>query len=90
MDEALSLSAPAPNPASGQARVQFAVQESAETTIAVYNVLGQRVKTLYEGTPQAEQAETLALDASTLSSGTYFVRMQVEGKTVSQRLTVVK
>jgi hypothetical protein len=90
MEEALILSAPAPNPASGQAQVQFAVREAAETTIAVYNVLGQRVRTLYEGTPQAEQTRNLTLEASSLSSGTYFVRMQADGKTVSRRLTVVK
>ena len=90
MEEALSLSAPAPNPVTEQARVQFAIRESAKTRIAVYNVLGQRVETLYEGTPQSEQARTLTFDAGSLSSGTYFVRMQVEGKTVSRRLTVVK
>ncbi|MFP4228568.1 MAG: hypothetical protein ACLFTE_07050, partial [Salinivenus sp.] len=38
MDEALSLSAPAPNPASDQTTVRFAVQEPSETEVAVYNV----------------------------------------------------
>lgn len=90
MDEALSLSAPAPNPATGPTRVSFAVKESAETTITVYNVLGQRVKTLYQGTPQAGETATLTFDANSLSSGMYFVRIRANGKVESQRLTVVQ
>ncbi|MFO8098065.1 MAG: T9SS type A sorting domain-containing protein, partial [Salinibacter sp.] len=90
MDEVLSLSAPAPNPASGQTTLSFGVKRSVETTVGVYNVLGQRVKTLYEGTPSAEQTRDVSFDAGSLPSGMYFVRMQADGQTETQRLTVVQ
>ncbi|MFP4228309.1 MAG: T9SS type A sorting domain-containing protein [Salinivenus sp.] len=90
MDEVLSLSAPAPNPASGQTSVSFGVKRSVETTVAVHNVLGQRVKTLYEGTPAAEQTRETTFDAGSLPSGMYFVRMEADGQTETQRLTVVQ
>jgi hypothetical protein len=90
MEEALRLSAPAPNPVAGRATVSFAVREAAETTIAVYNVLGQRVRTLYDGTPQQGETTDLTFDARGLSSGTYFLRMQTGENVVSRRLTVVK
>ena len=90
MDEAVRLSAPAPNPARGSATLEFGVKEATEVTVSVYNVLGQRVETLYQGTPQAEQLRDVTLDASSLSSGVYFVRMKADGQTTTQRLTVVR
>lgn len=90
MNEAIRLSAPAPNPTRGSATLEFGVKEATEVTVSVYNVLGQRVETLYQGTPQAEQLRDVTLDASSLSSGVYFVRMKAGGQTTTQRLTVVR
>ena len=90
MDEAVRLSAPAPNPTRGSTTLEFGVKEATEVTVSVYNVLGQRVETLYQGTPQAEQLRDVTLDASSLSSGVYFVRMKADGQTTTQRLTVVR
>jgi hypothetical protein len=59
-------------------------------TVSLYNVLGQRVRTLYQGTPQAGQLQDVTLDASSLSSGVYIVRMKAGGQTKTQRLTVVR
>jgi hypothetical protein len=90
LDEAVSLSAPAPNPTMGTATLEFGVKTSTEVTVSVYNVLGQRVKTLYQGTPQAEQVRDVTVDAGSLPSGVYFVRLQADGQTRTERLTVVR
>lgn len=90
IDGVLTLNPPVPNPASGQATVSFAVTEATEAKVLVYNVLGQRVKTLYDGTPRAGQAKTLTVDASNLPSGIYVMQLQAHGQTRSQRLTVVR
>ena len=79
-----------PNPVQQQATVEVAVKEKADVTIALYNTLGQKVKTLYRGRMPAEQTKRLSLDASTLSSGLYFVRMQGAGFTATKRITVVR
>lgn len=42
MQEPAKLTPPAPNPASGTAILSFAVKEQAETTIRLYNTLGQQ------------------------------------------------
>lgn len=80
----------APNPVRGNGTVQFAVQQTEPVTVSVYNMLGQRVETLYEGTPTPDQVHTVSLDTSTLSSGTYFVR--IEGATMqkTRRVAVVR
>ncbi|WP_176521580.1 T9SS type A sorting domain-containing protein [Longimonas halophila] len=79
-----------PNPMRGAGTIQFAVQEAEPVTVSVYNVLGQRVETLYDGTPTPDQVHTVSLDTSTLSSGTYFVR--IEGATMqkTRRVAVVR
>ena len=90
MDAAARLSPPAPNPAQGRAHLSFAVREAAETTVTLYNVLGQQVATLYRGMPAAEQTRELQVDTGTLSSGLYLVRLQSGGHTITRRLTVVR
>jgi hypothetical protein len=90
MQEALKLTAPAPNPASNSARLSFAVREQAETTIRLYNTLGQQVATVYDGTPQAGEQQRAQLDVTGLSSGTYFLRLHAGGHTTTRQMTVVR
>ena len=90
MTQPLRVSGPAPNPVRDQATISFAVQEAAETTVTLYNVLGQKVSTLYQGTPAAGAATTARVDASTLPSGVYMVRLRVGDRTESRRLTILQ
>ena len=91
MGSALRLAAPAPNPVRDQATLSFAVKEgAADVTVSVYNTLGQKVTTLYRGTPTAGQSKDLTLRTDGLSSGLYLVRLQANGQTRTQRVTVVK
>ncbi|WP_240328201.1 T9SS type A sorting domain-containing protein [Salinibacter ruber] len=90
MEGALHLSAPAPNPSSERATLSFAVQEGTKADVAVYDVLGQRVRTLYEGRPPREEGRRLTVETGDLPSGVYVVRLQAGGRTQTQRLTVVR
>lgn len=90
MREAVTLTAPAPNPASTRATLLFAVRERAETTITLHNTIGQRIATVYAGTPPAGEQQTTHFDATGLSSGTYFLRIRADGRLQTRRLTVVR
>ena len=90
MQDALTLRAPVPNPATGQATVTFAVKEATDAEVVLYDMLGQQVRTLYEGTPAAGQAKTLRVRAGDLPSGTYIVQFRADGQIRTQRLTVVR
>jgi len=50
---------------------------TARVTVDVYNILGQRVDVLYEGTRPAGEY-SLTWDASSLSSGMYFIRLATD------------
>jgi surface protein len=90
MQEALMLTAPAPNPVSSTATLSFAVKEQAEATVTVYDLLGRKAATLFEGTPTPGESTPLRLDASTLSSGAYLLRLRAAGRTETQRVTVLR
>lgn len=81
-----------PNPVREQATVELAVEERQDVRMAVYDVLGRQVGTLHDGPLPAQETERVSLNASQLglSSGTYFVRVQGERFTATQRLTVVQ
>jgi len=90
LDAPLRLTPPAPNPARQSATVRFGVRKASPVTVAIYDVLGRQVATLYEGPAPSEQMKTVRLEANRLSSGTYFVRLSTEGRTTVQQLTVVE
>ena len=93
MEEALRLTPPVPNPVRASAQLQFGLREAGEATITLYNMLGQRVATLYEGRPTPGEMQRVRLGArrlSQLSSGVYFVRLRAHGKTRTQRLVRVR
>ena len=90
MQEALRLSAPAPNPVQVRATLSFAVKDRTEATLTLYNTLGQRVRTVYLGTPPAGEAQTVRLSTTDLTSGVYFVRLQAGAQTKTRRVTVVR
>jgi hypothetical protein len=59
-------------------------------TVGLYDVLGRQVKTLHKGRVTGGQPQQVTLDASTVSSGVYFLRVKSEGFTKTRRLTVVQ
>ena len=81
-----------PNPVRERATVELAVKEAQEVRVAVYDALGRRVTTLYEGPMPAQRTRRLRLDVTTagLTSGSYFVRVKGEDVAATERLTVVR
>ena len=90
MEKKVRLSAPAPNPIEENARLSFAVKESKETTVGLFNALGRHVSTLYRGRPSAEEQVRVSLNASGLSSGTYLIRLESGRATETRKITVIR
>ena len=56
----------------------------------LYDLLGRRVKVLYEGAPSAGQMHTVRIDGSDLPSGTYVVRLVGEQFVETQTVMLLK
>ena len=90
MQADLTLEAPAPNPVRDQISVSFGVREAQPVQLSVYDMLGRKVATLYNGTPTAGQTQTVKRSVRGLASGRYFVRLEGGAKPVVQSFTVVR
>ena len=78
-----------PNPFTDRTSIAFTLREAAQTTLAVYSSLGERVATLVSGWRDAGPSR-VTWDASSCAAGTYIVRM-TNGSNVAERcLTIVR
>lgn len=78
-----------PNPSSGQSRVSYAVPRTARIRLTLTDVQGREVARLTNGVHEAG-TYTATFDERDLRAGIYFVRMQADGVSLTQRLAVVK
>ena len=92
--EAFAVTAVYPNPFSQQVTIQYGLPETAYVRMAVYNMLGQRVQTLVDGT-KSEGFQTVAwdgraADGGTLSSGVYLIRFEAGDSNQSRTVIFVR
>jgi len=68
-----------PNPFNPSTTVSVSLPESAELTVTVFNIAGQRVSTLTDGRLNAGRHE-FTFDANGFASGIYFIHSSVPGQ----------
>jgi hypothetical protein len=90
-----SLSQNFPNPFNPGTTIQFALPSRSRITIKIYNIMGQKVKTLIDGTMDAgrHQVSWNGKDDRGLkvSSGLYIYRMRTgEGKNLAGKMLLLK
>ena len=78
-----------PNPFSSRTQIDLSLDAAQNVTVAVYNVLGQKVATLHEGALSADR-HTFAFEASTLPAGVYLVRAEGETFAQTRQVTLVR
>ena len=86
---AYHLTAPYPNPAGESASLSLAVQQPQDVTVAVFDVTGRRVQTLYDGPLDANRTRGLVVDAGSLPAGMYVVHVTGETFRASMPLILI-
>ena len=56
----------------------------------LFNILGQRLQTLFDGVVEPGRMHMVKFDGGHLPSGTYFYRLQSEGKSEMKKLVLLK
>jgi hypothetical protein len=83
-----------PNPFNPSTEIKFSVRKSGSGSLRVYNVRGEMVRTLREGTFPAGPGSVVwdgRTDAGSLSgSGVYFYRLEVGGLAKTNRMVLLK
>jgi hypothetical protein len=83
-----------PNPFNPETEISYYLPEGCEVNLTIYNILGRRVKTLFEGHQNAGM-KTLVWDGKDdqgkqLSSGIYFYRLQAGYFNQTKKMSLIK
>ena len=79
-----------PNPFNPSTNIQFTVPTEGKATLKVFNTLGQEVATLFNGEAAAGTYHQVEFNASNLPSGTYFSRLEFDGKVQLKKMLLLK
>jgi len=83
-----------PNPFSDQVRIQFQIEENQSVQLEVFNIQGQRVKTLYSGQLDAGQQDQVwqgdADNGQQLNGGIYIIKLTVGKEMVHRKVTLAR
>ena len=78
-----------PNPFNASTTIRYGIPQDGTVELSIYNILGQKIQTLVNGSQIAGYHETV-FDASGLSSGIYLYRLITERSVETRKLMLVK
>jgi hypothetical protein len=79
-----------PNPFNPTTTIEFTVPNNGIAKLTIYNLLGQKVATLFNGEAKAGTVQRVIFNASNLSSGVYFSRLDYGSQKMVRRLLLMK
>lgn len=79
-----------PNPFNPTTQITFSVDKTARTTLEIFNLLGQKVATLFNNVAEVGRFYTIEFNAVNLTAGVYFYKLQSEQKTDIKKLLFLK
>ena len=79
-----------PNPATNVANIIYSIASHSNVSVDLYDVTGQKVRSILNNASQTEGRYKIPTDVSDLANGMYFYRLTVDGKTLTQKLVVAK
>jgi hypothetical protein len=89
LPESYKLSQNYPNPFNPTTKIDFTLAKASDVKLSVYNVLGQKVMTLVDSRMSAGK-QSIVFDASKLTSGVYFYRLDAGNFSSVKKMLLVK
>jgi hypothetical protein len=78
-----------PNPFNAQTNISYTLPERGPVTLSIYNLLGQKVATLFEGVQEAGEHKVV-WDAAGAPSGVYFYRLAADEYVETRRMVLIR
>lgn len=85
----MTLSQNYPNPFNPATTIEYAVNQTMDVKLQVFNVLGQNVATLVNGVQQAATYR-VSFDATDLASGIYIYQLETAAGTLTKQMILMK
>ena len=89
LPESVTLLSNYPNPFRESTSFDYTVTEKTDVRISVYNIVGQHVATVVDAV-QPSGTYRATFEAKDLASGTYFYRLEANGKVISRPMILVR
>lgn len=89
-DGPLAVGAPYPNPSAGRAVLPVSVDRERAVRVVAYDVLGRTAAVFFDGPMAPGRTAIVPLEGRGLASGTYVVRVESEGETVSRTVRLAR
>lgn len=78
-----------PNPFNAITTIKYYLPSESDISLSIYNLLGQRIEILFNGTQTAGD-HSVAWDASRIPSGIYFARLEAAGRAENSKMLLLK
>ncbi len=78
-----------PNPFNLTTNISYELTEQAEVSLTIWNMIGQKVTTLVEGSQEAGE-HTEIWNANSMPSGMYIAQLEVGGRVYIRKMTLIK
>lgn len=79
-----------PNPFNPSTNIRFSLADAANVQLEVFNIAGQKVATLVNGTEMAAGIHSVNFDASGLASGVYLYRIQAGSFVATRKMNLLR
>ena len=89
LPESFELSQNYPNPFNPTTSINYRIMNRGTVSLAIYNVVGQRVAYLVNQIQNAGNYEVI-WDATNFSSGVYYYRLEAGGNVLTKQMTLIK
>ena len=79
-----------PNPFSNSTRLEISSDQHQHILVALFDPLGRRLYTLFDGELRPSTPERITVDGSNLAAGTYFIRVAGDEGAESRKILVTR
>jgi hypothetical protein len=79
-----------PNPFNPRTHIKFSVDKVGHASVIIYNIFGQQIARVFDGTAQPGFAYKIDVDASRWSSGIYYYRLATSSRSEIMKMVLIK
>jgi hypothetical protein len=79
-----------PNPFNGGTQITFSTRLTGDAVLSVFNLLGQKIFTLFDGIATANTTYSISFDAKNLPSGIYLYSLHTDNGVEVKRMCLLK
>ena len=79
-----------PNPFNSKTIIRFNLDQAAQVTLEIFDVLGQRVQTIYQDKPMPAGRHQIDFDASLLPSGIYLYQIKSGNRMEKRKMVIIR